>query len=292
MVTGRVHDLALTHGSVGYVADAPNGLQCGRIGFWNASTGTSFTVDAKEVCAEETSTGQGVADVSVATNRLLWLTYAGGNIREWTLWTATATRKSPRQVRFIARDVDAAPPIVIGPATVDAVPYAVDRQVTYLGDDGGAIFRWTAPVAIRAVAAGHGPRNWRVAALQDDGTVVVLNGSGTPVYDPSFERGHIRAVRLAPSGLIVQMKQNAIISKPSVDHVVVPLPTGALMVDVAQGRILWTRAGDLGATTIATGKSVRLVDGTRARPAYGQIETRGVAWSVGRVLRWRGGALP
>jgi hypothetical protein len=228
--------------------------------------------------------------VAVATRRLLWLTYAGGNIREWTLWTATTTRKSPRQLRFVARDVDDPPPIVIGPATVDAVPYAVDRQVTYLGDDGRAIFRWTAPVSIRAVAAGAGPRNWRVAALQDNGTLVVLNGAGTPVYDASVEGEHVRSVRLAPLGLIVQMKQNAIISKPSLDHVVVPVPAGALMVDVAQGRILWTRAGDLGATRIATGKSVRLVDGTLEKPAHGQIEPQGVAWSVGRVLRW-GGAL-
>jgi len=64
------------------------------------------------------------------------------------------------------------------------------------------------------------------------------------------------------------------------------------MVDVAQGRILWTRAGDLGATTIATGKSERLVDGTNASPVYGQIEPRGYAWAQGKLVRWRSGRLP
>jgi hypothetical protein len=287
-----VRNFALTGRSVAFVADAPKRLQCAQIGLWNSVTNRRVVFESKEQCLEEGSTGQGVWDVAVSTRRLLWLTFAGGNFREWSLWTATTTRKSPRRLRFIARDVDTPPPIVIGPATADAVPYAVDRQVTYLGDDGRAIFRWTAPVPIRAVAAGAGPRNWRLAALQDNGTVVVLNGAGTPVYDPSFERKHVRSVRLAPVGLIVQMKQNAIISKPSLDHVVVPLPAGALMVDVAQARILWTRAGDLGATTIATGKSVRLIDGTPDTPALGQIEPQGIAWSVGRTMRWRAGALP
>ena len=93
---------------------------------------------SSEQCLEQASTGQGVWDVAVATNRLLWLTYAGGNIREWALWTAMTTRKSPWQVRFVARDVDDPPPIVIGPATVDAdraqgVAWSVGRVLRWRG---------------------------------------------------------------------------------------------------------------------------------------------------------------
>jgi hypothetical protein len=62
------------------------------------------------------------------------------------------------------------------------------------------------------------------------------------------------------------------------------------MVDFAEGRILWTRAGDLGSTTM-TGETTRLVDGTAARPAYGQIDAAGLAWARGPSIHWRFGAL-
>jgi hypothetical protein len=63
------------------------------------------------------------------------------------------------------------------------------------------------------------------------------------------------------------------------------------MVDFAQGRILWTRDGDLG-ETLVTGASRRLVAGTRARPALGRLEPRGFAWARGRAVHWRAGPLP
>lgn len=283
-----VQEIALTHRSVGYVADMPKRLACGRIGFWNTATRTSFTVDAKEMCAEETSTGQGISDVSVATNRLLWLTYAGGNFREWLLWTATTTRRLPRQLRFVARDVDAPPPIVVGPGTPEGVPYAVDREVVYLADDGKAMFRTTAAAPVRLIAAGPGPNGVRVAALLASGLVVGLDRRGQNVTTMDrFPANPVAALRVSPRGIAVQVRNEV-----HFDDALVKLPRGASMVDVAQGRVLWTRAGDLGATTITTGATIRLVDGTPARPAYGQLEPHGIAWSVGRFVRWRGGALP
>lgn len=287
-----VQDLALTGRSVAYVADAPARLQCARIVLWNPATNTRQLFDAKEQCLEQGSTGQGVWDVAVASQRLLWLTYAGGNFREWSLWTATTTRPKPRLLRFVARDVDAPPPIVIGPGTAQGVPYAVDRQVMYLGDDGRAIFRWTAPRPIRAVAAGYGPRSWRVATLLDDGTVVVLDPTGTPVYDSSFGSPPIHAVLLAPIGLVVQWRQHAIVSKPSLNHDTIRLAAGARVVDVGQGRLLYERGHDLWALTIETRRIARVVDGTASRPARGQLDANGIAWATGRVVRWRAGALP
>jgi hypothetical protein len=282
-----VQDLALTGRSVAYVADAPERLDCGRIGFWDTATRTSFTVDAKEQCAEQASTGQGIWDVSVATHRLLWLTYAGGNFREWSLWTATPTRRTPRRLRFVARDVDAPPPIVVGPGTAEGVPYAVDREVVYLGDNGKAIFKTTLDAPVRAVASGRGPRGIRVAALLGDSVVVGLDSRGLQAVVSDYTRSVVTAVRVSWRGLVVQTGNDVRIGSTGI-----PLPSGATMVDVAQGRILWTRAGDLGATTIATRTSERLVDGTPAKPAHGQLEPHGIAWSIGRLVRWRAGALP
>src|SRR5699024_10715215 len=45
-----------------------------------------------DLCREAPSTGSGITDVAVAGNRALWLEYAGGNLRDWVLQTATTTR--------------------------------------------------------------------------------------------------------------------------------------------------------------------------------------------------------
>jgi hypothetical protein len=283
-----VQDLALTHRSVGYVADAPKRLECGRIGFWNTTTWTSFTVDAREACTEETSTGRGISGVSVATNRLLWLTYAGGNFREWFLWTATTTRRMPRQLRFVSRPVESPPPIVLGPGTQEGIPYAVDRRIVYLGDDGGPILAKAMAAPVRALASdSQGRFGITVAVLLSNGEIVGLDPSGEVEFTMTFPPGAVVAVGLDRRiGLAVQVGRRVTFPGGGVT-----LPPGARMVDFGQGRVLWVRAGDLGATTVA-GETRRFVDGKPGRPAYGQIEPQGIAWSVGRAVRWRPGAPP
>lgn len=282
-----VQDLALTGTSVAYVADAPSGLRCGRIGFWNTRTGATLSIDAKELCVDEASTGQGIWDVAVATKRVLWLTFAGGNFREWFLWTATTTKRTPRQLRFVSRPVEDPPPIVIGPGTAAGIPYAVDRQIVYLGDDGRAIFRTTVASPVRALASHlNGRFGVVVAALLANGTVVGLDGNGEQeiAWDPP---GTVTALGLDDlRGIAVQVERE--VSFPGGE---VTLPRGARMADFAQGRILWTRDGDLG-QTLVTGESRRLVDGTARKSVNGQLERQGIAWSQGRVVRWRAGALP
>ena len=288
-----VQDLALTGRSVAYVADAPARLQCARIGLWSSRTNRRFLFDSKEQCLEEGSTGQGVWDVAVATNRLLWLTYAGGNFREWSLWTATATKRKPRELHFIARDVDDPAPIVIGPGTAEGIPYAVDRQIVYLGDNGKALFKTSVFSPVRVIAAGTGSGGVRVATLLSSGWVVGLDQRGNDVAAKRFEPRSVAALQVTSLGIAVQVGRDVqIFEQRRHDDVVIPLPSGARMVDFDQGRILWTRAGDLGTTTIATGTSARLVDGTMSQPAYGQLDSRGIVWARGRTVLWRAGALP
>jgi hypothetical protein len=285
-----VRDLALAGSSVAYVADAgPTRLRCARIGLWYPVSGQRYSFDAKEQCLELASTGQGVWDVAVAKTRVLWISYAGGNIREWTLWTATTTRRTPRRLRFVARDVDAPAPVVLGPGTAEGVPYAVDRQIVYLGDDGKAIFRTTVDSPVRLlVADARGRSGVVVLAALANGRVVGLDRSGLEVLHHDYPAGAVTAIGLdSLHGAAIQTVDRVTFPGPSVR-----LPRGATMVDVAQDRVLWTRAGDLGATTIATGRSVRLVDGTNASPVSGQIDGRGLAWARGTVVRWRGGRLP
>src|SRR5690242_12103055 len=111
--TSKVTGLA-ADGSLAAFAVATSGRDCYHIDIWNRSARTVFRLGAARPCPPATSTGNGVVGPALAGSRALWLTYVGGNIREWSLWTATTTARTPRRIRFIARDVDAAPPIVLG----------------------------------------------------------------------------------------------------------------------------------------------------------------------------------
>src|SRR5919205_4393242 len=92
-----------------------------RVHLWNRTTGHVTTFGTGPAC-ERTSTGTAVGTVSVARNRVLFLHYTGGNTREWSLWTATATAPKPRQLQFATSDPDDPPPIVLGQAHDGVIP--------------------------------------------------------------------------------------------------------------------------------------------------------------------------
>jgi hypothetical protein len=286
-----VQRLALSGRSVAYVADAPDKLQCARIGLWRPQRGRQVLFASKEQCLEQASTGQGVWDVAVATNRVLWITYAGGNQRDWTLWTASVTKRTPRQLRSADRDVDAPGPIVIGPGTSEGIPYAVGREIVYLGDDGRAIFTTTVSSAVRAIAAGPGGR-LRVAALLASGEVVGLDTAGQEYTAERFPSHAVTAIRVSGLGIAVQVGDEVEITPPRThDGVTVALPPDARLLDVAQGHVLYSSAGDIRVKAIATGAATRVADGTSSRPALGQLEPHGLAWARGRTVSWSA-ALP
>ena len=56
-----------------------------RCGCWDVATRGDRRLASH--CFASTSTGSGVAGVIATGGRALWLTYTGGNIREWSLWT-------------------------------------------------------------------------------------------------------------------------------------------------------------------------------------------------------------
>ena len=93
--------------------------------------------------------------VAMSANRSVWIQYAGGNDRDWQLFTATRTLTKPRQLAFVEQDVELPSPIVVGQGTLDAVPYAVKQTVTYLGDNGRA--RSSGRLRIRFACSPRGP---------------------------------------------------------------------------------------------------------------------------------------
>lgn len=175
---------------------------CNRVRIWNLSTRGVTTLGRRTHC-EQTSTGNAIASLSLAGTRVLWLHYAGGNTREWSLWTATASRPSPVRLRFAARDADAPAPIVLGPGDDSRLgsllPYSVNRTVVALRADGSRAFAWIAPGRVVALAAKGG----EVAVASAGGVVTVLDAGGRVLSTERFG-AEIDVVRLTGDALAVQ----------------------------------------------------------------------------------------
>jgi hypothetical protein len=288
-----VEALALTGRNIAF-ATRPWQKDCDRVELWAKAKkviplgSLAFVLS----CRQGLSTGSGVWDVALARTRMLWVTYAGGNLRDWQLWTATPTRRKPKQLRFAELDVDDPPPLHIGPGTSQGVPFAAGREVVFLGDDGAAIFKRVLAAPVQAIAAGIGPAGTRVVAVLTSGPVVALATNGSTVAQFSFAPGEVQVVRLTPGAVVVQVGSQVRFLASGSGGPTLILPAEATLLDVAQGRALYGLNGDLRARTIATGADRLLVDGTPALPALGRIDARGFAWSRGSRVTWRPGLLP
>lgn len=264
-----------------------------RVKLWSVSANavTPFGVRANPTCTISTSTGSGIDSVSVASTRVAWVAHTGGNIREWSLLTASVQSPKPVRLRFVARGVDGPRPIVLGPGTPEGIPYAVGREIVYRSDDGTRLFRTLAPGPVRLVAAGPGPAGIRVVALTADGRILSLTGDGSPAADDIVPEGGVAALRLLAAGVAYQVGTVVHVVGPGVEQQVT-LPARATMVDAAAGRVLYQRRGALGAVVLSTGEDVPLVEGSPRAPVLGQLEPSGLAWANGSTVFWRPGPLP
>ena len=53
----------------------------------------------------------GIGPIGVASNRVVWVSFAGGNLTDWQLWTATTTHTQAPSTVVDATD-DAAPVVL------------------------------------------------------------------------------------------------------------------------------------------------------------------------------------
>ena len=151
---------------------------------WDTATRGLWTFgeSTTRICREGLSTGSGVSSVATSGRRVFWVTFGGGNIREYDLWTATPSRKDPRRLADASSDVDSSErPLVLGAGSHEGVPYAVGDTITYVADDGRRLFRVSVGSPVGLLAAGIGPGTQRVVAALADGRVVVLSKTGASV---------------------------------------------------------------------------------------------------------------
>ena len=147
-VAGPVSAASIAGVDVGYADEYRRG--CHEVRLWNVATRADRRLSSH--CFVTTSTGSGVADVIASDGRALWLTYTGGNIREWSLWTKAGTARAKR-IAFLTADVDGPPPVVLGSAWEGSLPYATGRQIVVLAPNGSRRFTLTAPDRVVSLSA-------------------------------------------------------------------------------------------------------------------------------------------
>src|SRR5262249_14288042 len=88
---GTVQALARSGYSVAFLA-GPYPGHCGpQVRLWGLASGGVYRLGraTDAVCNEGPSGGSGVTQIAVADERVLWLAWAGGNLTDWVLYTAT-----------------------------------------------------------------------------------------------------------------------------------------------------------------------------------------------------------
>jgi len=264
---GPVVAIALDSRRVAY-AEGLSTRDCDRVWVWNLQTRRVTKLGRSTPCVQ-TSTGVGIASLTLAGGRALWLHYAGGNIREWRLFTATVSAPRPRLLRFVALDVDAPAPIVVGDGNTsrfgDLLPYAVGRDVVVLRPDGSRRFTWRAPARVTAVSALFG----EIAVAGEDGLVTVLSAAGTVVGSAQFS-GSVSAVKLSGDGVLAQVRSRLELFRAGETRTFA-LPRNARLEDAQGERAYFVAGGQIRQLLLTTGEQKTIAAGSHIGVALATV---------------------
>jgi hypothetical protein len=292
-----VTTISVTGRTVVYVVSAtPDNKRCAFVQLWDtARKGLwRFGEETTRICKEGVSTGSGIFDVSTTGRRAFWVTFAGGNFRDYDLWTATATRRAPRRLAQATADVDSdTRPLVLGEGTSEGVPYAVGKTVTFVADSGARLFRAELASPVRLLAAGPGPGASRVVAALENGSVVVLSRTGSVLRSQSYEPGEVDAIALSGTGPVVQTGRDVSVCCSPTGPIVQMLSQGATMLDYRQRTIVYRNGAQVRARRVSTGEDtlLQVIPVRPWQPMPFSTSSWGSAWAKGRVVSWRSGPL-
>jgi hypothetical protein len=271
-VVGPLSAVGVAGTEVGYADEYRR--RCHEVRRWDVVTRRDVRVASH--CFVSTSTGSGIAAVSVAGGRALWLTYIGGNIREWSLWTKRGTARAKR-IEFEAADVDGPAPIVLGRAWDGSLPYAVGSRIVVLAPNGSRTFSLDAPAAVRALSA----HSRGYAAVLADGSVLAISPTGRIIGQTPFDAGDAQSAVLAAPGLIVEtvdgleIRRGATVAR-------IPLPAGARFLGFSEDLVAYGTGRQLRLVRLADGNDVLFR--TLAPRFEAQLGRRGLAYASGRTL--------
>lgn len=271
-VVGPVSAVGIAGTEVAYADEYRR--RCHEVRRWDVATRGDVRVASH--CFVSTSTGSGIASVSVAGGRALWLTYIGGNTREWSLWTKRGTARAKR-IEFKAADVDGPAPIVLGSAWDDSLPYAVGPRIVVLSPNGSRKFSLDAPAPVSSLSA----HSRGYAAVLADGSVLAVSPTGRILGQTQLDSGRAQSAVLAAPGLIVETVDGLEIHRGTT-VARIPLPAGARFLGYSEGIVAYATGKQLRLRRTANGNDVLFR--TLAPRFAAQLGRRGLAYASGRTL--------
>ena len=255
--------------------------RCHEIRLWDVATRGDKRIASH--CFVSTSTGSGVAGVIATGGRALWLTYIGGNIREWSLWTKGPNAKA-RRIAFLTADVDGPAPVILGDVWEGSLPYATGNKIVVLAPNGSRRFTLTAPdrvVSLSAHSRGY-------AAVLESGHVLTISLAGKLLREREFEPGFVQDAVLAAPGLIVKTPTALEIHNGDATRLI-PLPQGSRFLGYSQGIAAYGIGRQLRLKRIANGKETLF---RTLEPRFqAQLGRRGIVYGSNRTLGFTAWAL-
>ena len=231
LARGAVAALA-ADGDQAAFATVPTATDCDRAYIWQRLNQRTIQFGKKQQCAGN----RGVAGIAVSGGRALWLTWFDGPQRVWRLFTASTTKKTPRQLRIMSTDPTAPQPIVVGRAGGGLFPYAVGSTVTVLRANGAKAFGpWTAPGRVVALAA----RDGRVAVATEGARVTVLDAHPNIVSVDLYET-EVSNVELPAKGQQLVQRADIFELRRQTDARQFPVAAGAQLDDADSKWAVWS----------------------------------------------------
>ena len=248
--------------------------RCHEIRLWEVGSRSDKRLASH--CFVSTSTGSGVAGVIATGGRALWLTYIGGNTREWSLWTKGRNAKA-RRIAFLTADVDGPPPVILGSVWEGSLPYATGSKIVVLAPNGSRRFTLTAPdrvVSLSAHSRGY-------AAVLANGDVLTISLTGKLLREREFEPGAVQEALLAAPGLILKTRNGLEIHNGySIRRI--PLPRGSRFLGYSEGIAAYGTGRELRLKRLANGHDTLFR--TLAPRFQAQLGRRGIVYGSGRTL--------
>lgn len=271
-VAGRLSAVAVAGTEVAYADEYRQG--CHEVRLWDVATRADRRLASH--CFVSTSTGSGVAGAIATGGRALWLTYTGGNYREWSLWTKGGQARAKR-LAFLPAGVDGPAPVMLGRVWEGSLPYATGRTIVVLAPNGARRFSLT--VSDRVLRLSAHSRGY--AAVLENGAVLTISPTGMLLRERSFAPGTVQDAVLAGPGLIV--KTPAGLEIHQADEVRrVALPRNARFLGYSEGLVAYGLGRELRLVRL-TGADDRLFRRLALR-FQAQLGRRGLGYASGRTL--------
>lgn len=271
--------LAVDGDRVAYASGRVPTHDCDRIRVAHRRTGKVLAKLGRATPCVATSTGSGIAALAIGGRRVLWLHYTGGNVREWSLFTAHTRVPRPRRIAFFAQDVDEPAPVVLGEGDVsrsgNLLPYAIGREVRVLNEAGGRQATWTEASRVVALAGGSGG----VVVATADGRVAVREQVDWARETDSWTaQPAASAVFFADLGVVAQRGRTLEWRGTGAPRTF-SLPAGARVTDAASGRVVYLVGGRARLLELQSGSTRDL-----GPASFASLEILSAIRAVGRTI--------